>query len=141
MNYSNTRRHANACVLDFPVGDKVFLRVSSMKRVMRFGKQGKKSPRFIGPSEILDRVGQVAYRLALQLVLTETHNVFHVSMLRKDVSDPSHILNYERMELKQDLSYEVRPVHIIKRGTKELRSKSTPLVKVLWSNCSEREAT
>ncbi|KAM6583139.1 hypothetical protein CsatB_010141 [Cannabis sativa] len=92
--------------VEFAVGDKVFLRVSPMKGVMRFGKRGKLSPRFIGPFEILDRVGQVAYRLALPPVLAETHNVFHISMLRKYVSDPSHVLNYERMELKQDLSYE-----------------------------------
>ncbi|KAM6567298.1 hypothetical protein CsatA_026426 [Cannabis sativa] len=127
--------------VEFAVGDKVFLRVSPMKGVMPFGKRGKLSPRFIGPFEILDRVGQVAYRLALPPVLVETHNVFYVSMLRKYMLDPSHVLNYERMELKQDLSYEVRPVRIIERETKELRSKSIPLVKVLWGKRSEREAT
>ncbi|XP_030509007.2 uncharacterized protein LOC115723664 [Cannabis sativa] len=136
-SYANAKRKN----VEFAVGDKVFLRVSPMKGVMPFGKRGKLSPRFIGPFEILDRVGQVAYRLALPPVLAETHNVFYVSMLRKYMLDPSHVLNYERMELKQDLSYEVRPVRIIERETKELRSKSIPLVKVLWGNLSEREAT
>ncbi|XP_060968590.1 uncharacterized protein LOC133036115 [Cannabis sativa] len=136
-SYADAKRR----IVEFVVGDKVFLRVSPMKGVMHFGKRGKQSPRFIGLFEILDRVEQVAYRLALPVLLAETHNVFHVSMLRKHVSDPSHMLTYERMELKQDLSYEVRPVHIIERETKELKSKSILLVKVLWSKCLEREAT
>ncbi|XP_060961023.1 uncharacterized protein LOC133031520 [Cannabis sativa] len=91
--------------VEFAVGDKVFLRVSPMKGVMRFGKRGKLSPRFIGPFEILDEWDS-SLSAALPPVLAETHNVFHISMLRKYVSDPSHVLNYERMELKRDLSYE-----------------------------------
>ena len=64
------------------------------------------SPKFIGPFEILDRIGEVAYRLAMPPSLSVVHNIFHVSMLRKYVSDPSHVLSYENLELDEELSYE-----------------------------------
>ena len=79
----------------------------------RFGKKGKLSPRFIGPFEILDKVGHVAYQLALLPSLAETHNIFYVSMLRKYISDPSHVLDYKALELKQDFSYEEWPVRVL----------------------------
>ena len=101
----------------------------------------KLSPRFIGHLDILDKVGTVAYRLALPPSLADSHTVFHISMLRNYVSDPSHILKYDTIALQKDLSYEERPVSILDRGMKELRSKSILIVKVLWSNSSEREAT
>ncbi|KAM6576974.1 hypothetical protein CsatB_028811 [Cannabis sativa] len=112
-----------------------------MKGIMRFRKRGKLSPRFIGPFEILDRVGQVAYRLALPPTLAETHNVFHISMLRKYVPDPTHVLKYENLNLQQDMSYMARPVRVIEKGIKVLRNKTIPLVKILWSDSSDREAT
>ena len=87
--YSNPKRRP----LDFPVGDKVFLKVPSMKCIMRFGKKEKLSLRFIGPYEILEKVGNVAYRLALPLELLSVYNVSHVSMLRRHISDPSHVLS------------------------------------------------
>ena len=127
--------------IEFSVGEFVFLRVSPMKGVMSFGKKGKLSPIFIGPFEILDRVGQVVYRLALPPTLAEMHNVFHISMLCKYVLDPSHVLSYEPLQLKQDLSYDEQPERVIKKGIKELRSKRIPLVKVLWKNSTKREAT
>ena len=80
--------------MEFQVGDHVFLRLSPMRGVKRFDKKGKLSPRFVRPFEILERVGQVAYRLALPPALAGVHNVFHVSMLRKYISDESHILSY-----------------------------------------------
>ena len=76
----------------FMEGDHVCLRVSPIKGVMRFGKKGKLSPRFIGPFEILSRVGEVAYKLALPPSLSAVHPVFHVSMLRKYILDESHVL-------------------------------------------------
>ena len=69
--------------IEYEVGDKVFLKVSSWKKIIRFGKKGKPSPRFIGPYEILERIGPVSYRLALPLELANLHDVFHMSMLRK----------------------------------------------------------
>ena len=70
----------------------MFLKVSPWKKILRFGRKGKLSPQFIGPYEILERIGLVAYRLALPLELAKLHDVFHVSMLRRYRSDPSHIL-------------------------------------------------
>ena len=69
--------------IEYEVSDKVFLKVSPWRKVLRFGKKGKVSPRFIGPYEILERVGHVAYRVALPPQLTKLHDVFHVSMLRR----------------------------------------------------------
>ena len=104
--------------MEFKVGDQVFLKISPMTGVKRFGKKGKLSPRFIGPFEILDKVGAVAYRLALPPALADSHNVFHISMLRKYVSDSSHVLKYDTIALQKDLSYEERPVSILDRGMK-----------------------
>ncbi|KAM6545998.1 hypothetical protein CsatB_026734 [Cannabis sativa] len=112
-----------------------------MKGIRRFGKKGKLSPRFIGPFEILEKVGQVAYRLALPPSLSAVHNVFHVSMLRKYVSDPMHVLSYEALELQPDLSYDEQPVQILDRKEKVLRTKTISLVKVLWRNSKVEEAT
>ena len=78
--------------IEYNVGDKVFLKISPWKRVLRFGKRGKLSPRYIGPYEVIERVGPVAYRLALAPELSQIHDIFHVFMLRRYRSDPSHIL-------------------------------------------------
>ena len=127
--------------VEFQVGDFVFLKVSPMRGVKRFGAKGKLSPRFIGPFEILDRVGAVAYRVAMPPALSGVHNVFHISMLRKYVSDPTHVLSYEGLELDQDLSYEERPVQLLDKKDKVLRNKTIPLVKVLWRNSKSEEVT
>ncbi|XP_062080733.1 uncharacterized protein LOC133785522 [Humulus lupulus] len=137
QSYANAKRQD----IEFEVGDKVFLKVSPTKGVMRFGKKGKLGPSYVGPFEILERIGPVAYRLALPPALASTHNVFHISMLKKYVSDLSHVLSYELLELQPDLSYEVKPVKILEWGIKELRTKRIPLVKVLWSNSAVEEAT
>ena len=108
---------------------------------MRFEKKGKLSSRFIKPFEILERVGRVAYRLALSPDLASVHNVFHVSMLKKYISDPSHILRQEPIEVHEDLTYEEKPIKIIDRQEKKLRNKVIPLVKVQWKNHKSEEAT
>ncbi|KAG8487764.1 hypothetical protein CXB51_018053 [Gossypium anomalum] len=127
--------------IEYSVGDKVFLKVSPWKKVLRFGRKGKLSPRFIGPYEIVERIGPVAYRLALPSELQKIHDVFHVSMLRKYRPDPSHIISTEDIEVRPDLSYEEEPVQILAREVKELRNKKVPLVKVLWRNHNVEEAT
>ena len=99
--------------VSFEEGDKVFLKVSPMKGVMRFGKKGKLSPRYIGPFEILEKIGKVAYRLALPPSLANVHNVFHVSMLRKYISDPSHVLSYKPLDINENLTYEEQPVKVL----------------------------
>ena len=127
--------------VEFQVGDYVFLRVSPWKGVRRFGKKGKLSPRYVGPFEILEKIGQVAYRLALPPALSAVHNVFHVSALRKYIPDETHVLSYENLELDSDLSFEDQPVQILDRKDKVLRNKTIPLVKVLWRNSKVEEAT
>ena len=114
--------------LEFEVGDRVFLKLSPWKGVVRFGKRGKLSPRYIWPFEIVERLGPVAYRLPEEL--SRVHNVFHISMLRKYIPDPSHVLETPEIELRDDLSYEEQPVHL-GREEKELRNKTISLVKVL----------
>ncbi|KAK6145284.1 hypothetical protein DH2020_022104 [Rehmannia glutinosa] len=135
--YSDQRRR----MLEFSVGDRVFLKVAPMKGVMRFGKKGKLSPRYIGPFRITKRIGDVAYRLDLPASMSQIHDVFHVSMLRKYVANPSHILTNEPIELKADLGYKEIPVRILLREVKKLRNKEIPLVKVLWRRQSIEEAT
>ncbi|GAV59055.1 Chromo domain-containing protein [Cephalotus follicularis] len=108
---------------------------------MRFGKKGKLSPRYIGPFEILERIGEVAYRLALPPNLSHIHNVFHVSLLRKYMANPSHFLRVEPMQVHEDLSYNEQPVEILDYKEQVLRSKTIPLVKVLWRNHKVKEAT
>ena len=89
------------------------MKVSPWKKVMRFGKKGKLRPRFIGPYEVIKKMGPVAYRLALHPELEKIHNVFHVSMLRRYWSDPSHVVSLEIIELRPDLTYEEEPVEIL----------------------------
>ncbi|KAM6541942.1 hypothetical protein CsatB_006389 [Cannabis sativa] len=125
---------------DFSISDNGML-LFKARGIRRFGKKGKLSPRFIGPFEILEKVGQVAYRLALPPSLSAVHNVFHVSMLRKYVSDPMHVLSYEVLELQPDLSYDEQPVQILDKKEKVLRTKTISLVKVLWRNSKVEEAT
>ncbi|XP_022933045.1 uncharacterized protein LOC111439747 [Cucurbita moschata] len=112
-----------------------------MRGVLRFGKKEKLSPRFIGPFEILERVGAVAYRIALSPNLAAVHNVFHVSMLRKYTPDPTHVIEHEMLPLREDLSYEEKPIRTLARDTRRLCNKDIPLVKVSWGNHREEEAT
>ncbi|CAN1167912.1 Transposon Tf2-6 polyprotein [Linum perenne] len=129
------------CEVSYEVGEKVFLKVSPWKGVMRFRKKGKLAPRFIGPYEIIEKIGPVAYRLALPPELSLIHNVFHVSMLKKYCGDPSHVLRPEEVELNQDLTYEEVPVEIVDRTVKTLRKKEIPMLKVVWRNQGSEGAT
>ncbi|KAL4038371.1 hypothetical protein IC575_001991 [Cucumis melo] len=136
-SYADVRRKD----LEFEVGDKVFLKVAPMRGVLRFERRGKLSPHFVGPFEILERIGPVAYRLALPPSLSTVYDVFHVSMLRKYVLDPSHVVDYEPLEIDENLSYIEQPVEVLAREVKTLRNKEIPLVKVLWRNHWVEEAT
>ncbi|KAK5777712.1 hypothetical protein PVK06_045679 [Gossypium arboreum] len=127
--------------IEYLVGDKVFLNVSPWKKVLRFFRKGKLSPCYIGPYEIVERIRPVAYRLALPLELQKIHDVFHVSILRRYRSDPSHVISIEDIEIQPDLSYEEEPIEILAREIKELRNKRVPLVKVLWKSHKMEEAT
>ena len=104
-SYADKRRRP----LEFEVGDQVFLKVSPRKGIQRFGLRGKLAPRFVGPFEILKRIGPVAYRVALPPHLEKVHNVFHVSQLRKYEPDPSHVIDWQNLELDEDVSYVLGP--------------------------------
>ncbi|XP_038885918.1 uncharacterized protein LOC120076226 [Benincasa hispida] len=108
-SYANKRRRE----LEFEVGDRVFLRLSPWKGILRFRRKGKLSPRYIEPYEIVERVDPIAYKLQLPMKLTRIHDVFHVSMLRKYVLDPMHILAAQSIQLKEDLSYEEEAIEIL----------------------------
>jgi len=134
-SYADVRRKS----LEFEVGDPVFLKVAPMKVVLRFGHKGKLSPKFIGPFEILERVGPVAYKLALPIAHLEVHDAFHVSMLRKYITDPIHEIDYEPLQLNEDLSYEEKLVKILGREVKTLCNRNIAFVKVLGRNHHSEE--
>ncbi|XP_016902717.2 uncharacterized protein LOC107991842 [Cucumis melo] len=112
-----------------------------MKSVLKFEKKGKLSPRFIGPFEILELIGLVDYRLALFPSFSAVYDVFHVSMLRKCVVDLTNIVNFEPLQINENLSYEEQPVEILAREVKLLRNRGIALVKVLWRNHKIQEVT
>ena len=136
-SYADKRRKD----LEFLQGDHVFLKVSPSRGIIRFGMKGKLNPRYIGPFEILEKIGPVAYRLALPPELANVHNVFHVSMLKKYVFDPSHVIEHQPLEIREDLSYVEQPVQILDRRDQVLRNKVIPLVRVLWRNHTTEEST
>ena len=117
------------------------MKVSPVRGTLRFGKKGKLSSRYIGPFEILSRIGEVAYRLALPPELSGVYNVFHVSMLKKYVHSPSHVISYEPLEVLEDASYVQKPVRIIDAKEHELRNPTIHWVKVLWENHEPEKAT
>ena len=100
--------------------------------MVRFGKRVNLSPRFIGPFEILERVGTVAYRLALPPSMSGVHEVFHVSMLRKYTPNPAHVVDWGEIEVDTDGTFEEGPVCILDSRGQVLRRKTVRLVRVLW---------
>ncbi|XP_050944038.1 uncharacterized protein LOC127150377 [Cucumis melo] len=115
--------------------------VAPMKGVLRFEKKGKLSSSFVGPFEILERVGPIAYRLALPPSFSAVHDVFHFSMLRKYVVDPTHVVDFEPSKIYEYLSYKEQPVEILAREIMMLRKREIALVKVLRQNHGVEEAT
>ena len=109
--------------------------------MVRFGKREKLSPRFIGPFEILERVGIVAYRLALPPSMSGVHEVFHVSMLRRYTPDPAYVVDWGKIEVDTDGTFEEGPVCIMDSRDQVLRHKTVRLVKVLWQHRGVEEAT
>ena len=109
--------------------------------VIRFGKHEKLSPRFIGPFEILERVGTLAYRLTLSSSMSGVHEVFHVSMLREYTSDPAHVVDWGQIEVNTDGTFEEGPGCISCSRDQVLRRKTVRLVRVLWRHCGVEEST
>ncbi|XP_070057158.1 uncharacterized protein [Nicotiana tomentosiformis] len=114
---SHQKSYSDVCRWDlgFKEDDWVFLKVSPMKGVMRFGKKGQLSPRYVTPYKIIQRIGQVASRLELPPEMSLMHPVFHISMLKKVVGDPSLIIPVDTIEVNEELTYEEIPVAVIDR--------------------------
>ena len=136
-SYAYVRRRP----LEFEVGDHVFLKVMPKRGVVRFGKRGKLLPRFIGPFEIFERIGTVAYRLASPPSMLGVHKVFHVSMLRKYMLDPAHVVDWGQIEVDTDGTFEEGPVCILDSRDQVLRHKTVTLVRVLWRHYGVEEST
>ena len=111
------------------------------KEAVRFDKRGKLSSRFIGPFEILERVGTVSYRLALPPSMSGVHEVFHVSMLRRYTSDPSYVVDWGEIEVDTDGTFEEGPVCIMDSRDQVLHHKTVRLVRVLWQHRGVEEST
>ena len=122
-------------------GEKVLLKVWPINGVMRFGKRGKLSPRYIGPFEVLKRVGEVAYELALPPGLSGVHPVFHVSMLKRYHGDGNYIICWDSVLLDENFSNEEEPVAILDREVRKLRLREIASIKVQWKNWPVEEST
>ncbi|GKA78129.1 putative reverse transcriptase domain-containing protein [Tanacetum coccineum] len=120
--------------MEFQVGDKVMLKVSPWKGVVRFGKRGKLNPRYVGPFKVLKKVGAVAYKLELPQELSRVHNTFHVSNLKKCYSDDPLVVPLEGLQVDDKLYFIEEPVEIMDREVKQLRQIRVLIVKVRWNS-------
>jgi hypothetical protein len=127
--------------LQFEARDHVYLKVSPTKGVQRFGIKGKLAPRYIGPYEIKETCGPIAYQLKLPPHMSAVHDVFHVSQLRKCVRLPTEVLPELELEIEPDLSYQVHPVKVLDQKERSTRARSIQMYKVQWSNHSVEDAT
>ncbi|KAK6122003.1 hypothetical protein DH2020_044254 [Rehmannia glutinosa] len=134
-SYTDKRRKD----LEFEVGDEVFLRLSPRKGLINPKKEGKLSPRYVGPYKILQWIGKSAYRLELPAPYAGMHDVLHVSRLKKYQPDPEHIITRDTPPLMENLSYTERPIRIIDQQVRQLRKREIPMVKVVWQNHNRDE--
>ncbi|GKE79236.1 hypothetical protein Tco_1545356, partial [Tanacetum coccineum] len=125
-SYANVRRKP----LEFHVGDRVMLKVSPRKGIIRFKKRGKLNPRYIGPFKILERIGPVAYKLKLPEKLSNIHSTFHICNLKKCLSDESLVILIKEIRLDDKLNFVEEPVEIMDREVKQLKQSRIPIVKV-----------
>ncbi|GJU08194.1 putative reverse transcriptase domain-containing protein, partial [Tanacetum coccineum] len=120
--------------MEFQVGDKVMLKVSPWKGVVRFGKRGKLNPRYVGPFKVLEKVGSVAYKLELPEELSRVHNTFHVSNLKKCYADEPLAVPLDGLHLDDKLQFVEEPVEIMDREVKRLKRSRIPIIKVRWNS-------
>ncbi|GJT43905.1 putative reverse transcriptase domain-containing protein [Tanacetum coccineum] len=136
-SYADKRRKP----LEFQVGDRVLLKVSPWKGVVRFGKKGKLAPRYVGPFEIVERVRPVTYRLKLPHELSCVHDTFHVSNLKKCLAEPDVQVPLDEIEIDENLRFVEEPIEIVERDVKKLKRRRIPLVKVHWNSRQGAEYT
>jgi hypothetical protein len=136
-SYADRRRKP----LQFQVGYFVYLRVSPTKGVQRFGIKGKLAPRYVGPFEILEVCGPVAYKIHLPSQLAAIHDVFHISQLKKCIKVPMEIVEAPAIEIEPDLSYTEQPIQIVDTKERVTRRKKIKMYKILWDHHTEEEAT
>ena len=136
-SYADNRRRD----LEFQEGDYVYLKVSPIRGTRRFQIRGKLAPRYIGPYRISKKVGAVAYRLELPEEMSDIHDVFHVSQLKKCLKVPEEQVPMEVMDLQPDLRYQERPIRILDTAVRKTRRSETKICRVQWSNHTENEAT
>ncbi|GKE09324.1 hypothetical protein Tco_1412875, partial [Tanacetum coccineum] len=120
--------------MDFQVGDKVMLKVSPWKGVVCFGKCGKLNPKYVGPIKVLEKVGSVAYKLELPKELSQVHNTFHVSNLKKCHAEEALAVPLDELHFDDKLQFVEEPVEIMDRKVKRLKQSRIPLVKVQWTS-------
>ena len=125
---------------EFSVGDYVYLRVRARKSSLNLGSCAKISPRYCGLFEVLKRIGPVAYRLALP-ASTRAHNVFHVSLLKRYVHDPNHVINWDVIQVEPEGEFRIEPMRILDRKVTMLRNRAIGQVKVQWEHFGPEEAT
>ena len=125
----------------YEVGDQVYLWVTPLKGVHRFGIKGKLAPRYVGPFRILSKRGELAYKLDLPSCIPEVHDVFHVSQLKRCFKDPIRGVDHETLDLQDDLTYREYPVRILDETERKTRCQTIKFLKVQWSHHSESEAT
>jgi hypothetical protein len=136
-SYADTRRRE----LSFEVGDFVYLKVSPIRGVRRFGVKGKLAPWYVGPYQILAKRGEVAYQLNLPKDLSAVHDVFHVSQLMKCLCVPEEQLPVEGLEVQEDLTYIEKPTQILETANRVTRRNTIRMCKSIWGHHSQEEAT
>nr|GFC14609.1 putative reverse transcriptase domain-containing protein [Tanacetum cinerariifolium] len=120
--------------MEFQVRDKVMLKVSPWKGVVRFGKRGKLNPRYVGPFKVLKKVGAVSYKLELPQELSRVHNTFHVSNLNKCYSDDPLVVPLEGLQVDDKLHFVKERLKVMDRKVKQLRRSCVPIFKVRWNS-------
>ncbi|GKA26216.1 hypothetical protein Tco_0712325 [Tanacetum coccineum] len=129
-SYADKRRKP----LEFSVGDYILLKVSPWKGVVRFGKKDKLAPRFVGPFEIIEKVGHVAYRIDLPEEMNDIHDTFHMSNLKKCLADPTQKVPLDENQVEAKLNFVEEPVEILEREFKKLKRSRIAIVKVRWNS-------
>jgi hypothetical protein len=135
-SYTDKRRHP----LEFEVGDHVYLRVSPMKGVRRFGIKGKLAPRYIDPYPIIDKYMPMSYQLVLLSKLSGVHNVFHISQLKGCLKPLTDVVLEDTIPLEPDLTYKTRPIKVLDQHDRVTRNKTTRFYKIEWNDHSKDEA-